>query len=80
VSTDLPLRKIAISEKARVESLKLPKLELSKQIMTVDLKGTRVDRSWKSGRACSREEEEKEADLSRRSRRTARDHKIDGRA
>jgi hypothetical protein len=46
-----------------VESLKFPKPELPKQITTVDLKGTHIDRSWKYGRACSREKERKEDDL-----------------
>jgi hypothetical protein len=80
VSANLLLQKITILEETRVESLKLSKPELPKQITTVDLKGIRVDRSWKSGRACSGEKEGKEAYLSHRSRGTTRDHKINGHA
>jgi hypothetical protein len=71
VTIDLPLLKISISEEARVESLKLSKPKFPKKITTVDLKGARVDRSWKSGRVCSGEEEGKEEDLSRWLRRTS---------
>jgi hypothetical protein len=78
VSADLPLQKIAIYEEARAESWKFPKPESLKQITTVDLKGTCVDRSWKSGRVFSEEKERNEPDLDCRSRGTVRDHKIDG--
>jgi len=62
VSVDIPLQKLVIPRRSRRKSLKLSKPEEAKLIIALDLRETRIDKSWILGESILRESEGRKGD------------------